>query len=1087
MKNKTLHHACVIFITSTLIFSSRAALAQIQFEDVTEGAGGFSQGERWGASWGDFNGDQRPDLFVNDHRGDPAALYVNNGDGTFMDVIYAFDRNRVLIDDPKQDAHGATFVDFDNDGDQDIFATHSANKIGRLFVNNDGVFTDQASNSDLTNDGTARLPTWLDYNDDGFLDVFFITSNSMKANVHDPDGSGGFIGDFDSVSTSNLGVSCSSGNYGQLMDVNNDGRLDFICGREGNFPAGVYSTHTIPFQNITSTIPNTASVVDTAVGDLDGNLQSDIIMARGRLRPTEALKVASKRIESWISGTSSSGKGFTFNAGDGELTFTVDAQYNDLLTRIKIGSGGFSPSSIPFTIDSADASTHGLSGSNSWGFYIGFDNSTQEWTVEMRASSSRRAYFQIDAENNVSDPVMMGLNNADLPITTRVMMNNAGGFQEQASSRGITGLRQCASVVTADFDNDGDLDIYKICRTGVSNIANILYENTGNGNFVEVANAGGAQGPIGAGLISGAGTAESVVTADYDLDGFVDLFVTNGMLMQPARAGGPDILFRNATNNGNHWVHIDLEGATSTTPYSGDSRDAIGAKVYVTAAGETQVHEQGHGYHRWSQNHKRVHFGLGSSTQFSVEVHWKNGNLDIFNNVAADQIYNIKQGAFSGDGVITTVTPGPVDYPPAPVTGDECGEPDYNANFDKAVFVWKDCSTNRWEVKAMAGGSAEDIVYAGSVSTDSGNLTNITPLSLQGNDVLNTVSPTLVEFVFNVSKASTDGFRFDAPGGATTQACLNFTQLPQGAPVLLGADTVYLGDSADLGTFALCSGPPQPADECGQPVFDKANESGLFIWKDCGIAGSESWHIRVTGGGNSPAISYGGLLAADQNFLSVTPFSFEGSDVLDNSDPMQVNYLMKVSGAGQDGIDFIFSNSTSVCFDPNVMPAGASVELGSGRHSLTTPVDLTTMASCSPPSEPLECGVPGFSAGSDKNIYIWKDCTGSGDWSMRATGGGDPNKQTYIGSISSSLGFSSVTPFSIEPSDTLDSSSDPNVIDFVLGMRNAGQDGVNFGIPAGSDTCFDATTVPAGTQVLLGGTQAPMSVPFDLITQGSCP
>lgn len=1074
---------CVIFVTSILIVSSKPAFAQIFFQDVSDSAGGFAEGERWGASWGDFNGDLRPDLFVNDHRGDPASMYLNNGDGTFTDVIYAFDRDRVLLDDPKQDAHGATFVDFDNDGDQDLFATHSANKAGRLFVNNNGVFTDQASNSDLTEDGTARLPTWLDYNNDGFLDVFFITSNSIRTNVHDPDGSGGFIGDFDSVSASTLGISCSNGNYGQLVDINNDGQLDWLCGREGAFPHTAYSTNTIPFQNITSIMPKTANVIDSAVGDFDGNLQSDIFMVRGRMRPTEALKVGNKRVEAWISGKSD-GKGFKFSAGNGELTITADAQYNDLLSRIKIGSGGFSPSSIPFTIDSNNTSTHGLNGSTSWGFYIGFDSASQQWTVEMRSSSSRRAYFQIDAENNVSDPVMIGLGAIDLPITNKLMMNNAGGFQEQAASRGITGLKQCASAVAGDFDNDMDEDIYIICRSGIGNIANIMYENQGDGTFAEVANAAGAAGPIGAGLVSGAGTAESVVTADYDLDGFLDLFVTNGMLMQPLRVGGPDKLYRNLGNN-NHWVHIDLEGATTTTPNAGDNRDAIGAKVFVTAAGKTQVREQGHGYHRWSQNHKRIHFGLGPNTEFNIEVRWKNGLVDFFNNKSADQIYNIKQGAASGQGTMLPVTPGAVDYPPVPAAGDECGEPSYNANFDKAVFVWKDCSTNRWELKVMAGGSQTNLVYQGSLSTNSGDLTNIVPITLQNNDRLDVISPSLVEFTFNVSKASQDGFRFDAPGGATTQACLQLTQLPQGAAVLLGANTMYLGTSADLGNFQICSGPAPADPECGAPSYNKASETGLFLWKDCSITGSESWHIRITGGGNSPAVSYGGLLAASQSFTSVIPYSNEGNDVLDfTSDPTKINYLLKAANAGQDGFDFTFSTSTTVCFDPSVMPAGAIVELGSGRSAVTTSLELPTLGSCTPPSEPLECGQPGYSAGSDKNIYIWKDCAGSGDWHMRATGGGDPAKQTYIGSISSDLGFNgNVTPFSIEASDTLNITS--TLVDFTLGMRNAGQDGFDFELPGTTNSCMNATTLPPGAQVLLGATESAVSLPYAL--QGSCP
>ena len=69
-----------------------------------------------------------------------------------------------------------------------------------------------------------------------------------------------------------------------------------------------------------------------------------------------------------------------------------------------------------------------------------------------------------------------------------------------------------------------DTDIYLVCRNAVSNAQDILYENTGGGVFTAVSGAGGAPGPVG----SGVGTGDSVVTADFDVDGFVDLFQTNG-------------------------------------------------------------------------------------------------------------------------------------------------------------------------------------------------------------------------------------------------------------------------------------------------------------------------------------------------------------------------------------------------------------------------------------------------------------------------------------------------------------------------------------------------------------------------------
>ena len=135
-----------------------------------------------------------------------------------------------------------------------------------------------------------------------------------------------------------------------------------------------------------------------------------------------------------------------------------------------------------------------------------------------------------------------------------------------------------------------------------------LYVNDGRGVFTELANAGGAAGRTGAAVASGAGTSDSVVAADYDRDGFLDLLVTNGLNMRPVYIGGPKQLFHNL-GNANSWIEFDLVGTRS-------NRDGIGAKVYLRSGGVTQYREQNGGYHRWSQNSTRVHFGLaGNATR----------------------------------------------------------------------------------------------------------------------------------------------------------------------------------------------------------------------------------------------------------------------------------------------------------------------------------------------------------------------------------------------------------------------------------------------------------------------------------------
>jgi hypothetical protein len=129
-----------------------------------------------------------------------------------------------------------------------------------------------------------------------------------------------------------------------------------------------------------------------------------------------------------------------------------------------------------------------------------------------------------------------------------------------------------------------------------------------------------------------AGVGETVVSADYDLDGRLDFLVANGMNMRPqGRNNGPYQLFRN-TSPVRNWIELDLVGTAS-------NRDAIGARVYATAGGVTQLREQNEGYHRWSQNQRRLHFGLAGNTKVNLTVKWPSGQTDTYNDVDAGHIY----------------------------------------------------------------------------------------------------------------------------------------------------------------------------------------------------------------------------------------------------------------------------------------------------------------------------------------------------------------------------------------------------------------------------------------------------------------
>ena len=1065
-------HRCLIFVYCALF--SAACHSQL-FEDVTQSAGTFHFGETWGASWGDLNGDALPDLFAGNHRQKP-AMYRNNGDGTFSNVVDLVDSSGTWTDNPIFDLHGAAWTDFDGDGDQDLAVTTGVCCPAQLFVNNNGILTDETATRGIVDDGGGRMPFMFDYDRDGLIDMALMNSGTSKLLRQD------LSGNFSQVGVGQSEFRCTGfrSNYSQLSDLDNDldsgGNMEVMCMRDGVSPARAYETSSVPFMDITADLPSEGAVIDTIIADLDGNLLPDIFMVRGGLRHNQFIKADADYIEGRIQTSNGGQRELRFSAS-GILTVefsstTVANQGNP--NKIFIGAGGFHPATADlFTLDPDDPQYQGIqphTPGTDHGLYLGYDTSVNEWVIQLSSrDTSTRGYLEITAATSIGEPVLTPMLAVDLPFESRLYMNHGiAGYTEESDTRGFAQKISCVSGVAVDVDNDGDKDLYFVCRGGAENLPNRLYLNDGSGNFTEVPNAGGAQGITGVAIYDSAGVGDSVVAADYDVDGFIDLFTTNGLNLQPIRSdGGPDQLFHNL-GNGNNWIQVDLVGTTSNA-------DAIGAKVYADTSGTIQLSEQNGGYHRWSQNSQRIHFGLGTHLLVDLEVHWPNGTVEEYGDVDANALYRITQGVG-----IEEVTIGS----PPPLPDEECGEPSYGPGLEKAVYIWKDCvGGGGWSLRTTGGGDPNKSVYEVSV-TSVPDFSSATTFSFEANDVLN-FSGGLIEATMNMRNAGSDGIDFTFPAGADT--CFDATVLPAGATVRLGGNRALVTPPFNLDTRESCSPPPPPPveQECGQPTYSPGVDKGLFLWKDCSASGH--WYIRTTGGGDPNKITYMATMSSDTGFSSVSEFSFESNDILTVLGN-QVDTTMNMRGAGSDGVDFDFIPGSDTCFEATVLPAGAQVFLGADRQVMAGPFDLETQALCSvpppPPSEP-ECGQPSYDSGSEKAVLVWKDCGGSDDWHVRMTGGGDPDQTRYEGTVTSTGPFSGITPFSIEGHDEFDTSN-PLVISYVLKMWNASEDGFGFSFPDIESACFDVTGLPAGAQVLLGSGRLPVPARFDLDDQTGC-
>ncbi|MFN7999067.1 MAG: CRTAC1 family protein [Bryobacteraceae bacterium] len=101
---------------------------------------------------------------------------------------------------------------------------------------------------------------------------------------------------------------------------------------------------------------------------------------------------------------------------------------------------------------------------------------------------------------------------------------------------------------------------------------------------------------------------------------------------------GPPVLLRNNGGNGNHWILINTVGDSS-------NRDGIGARIHITGeSGQEQYGFVSTASSYLSASDKRVHFGLGSDRRLrQIEVRWPSGIVQVLKDIAADQVLTVRE------------------------------------------------------------------------------------------------------------------------------------------------------------------------------------------------------------------------------------------------------------------------------------------------------------------------------------------------------------------------------------------------------------------------------------------------------------
>ncbi len=488
--------------------------------NIIESSGG-------GASFIDYDQDGFIDLFLPNgtwlegisHGDKPAVmpyshLYRNRRDGTFEDVS-----RKSGIDDHAY-SMGATIGDYNNDGYPDIFVSNYGANI--LYKNNgNGTFSNVTKKAKVAGGNECSIgAVWLDYDNDGFLDLYvgnYLNFDPEYKYYYAPDGFPGPM--------------AYDAERDYLYHNNGDGTFEDVTEAMGIID-----------------IDGRAMGVGAADYDEDGFVD---------------IYVANDHTLNYL-WHNDGGKKFTDR---GTMSGTAFSQAGE--------------ATVSMSVDFADYNGDGL--------------------LDMFLSDDTYCSLYQNLGNGVfSDRSYI----AGIAIAAAQFVGWTSSF--------------------VDYDNDGDVDLFKTngALKHLYGHEDQLFDNIGDGKFKEISNSLGKyfqEEYVGRGACLG----------DYDNDGDFDIYIAN--------LNSRGMFLRNNKGNQNNWLMLNLIGTKS-------NRDAIGARVKITAGGKTQTAQEKSTTGYLSQNDHRMHFGLAKNDAVDkIEIKWPSGKIQVIENTKANQILTVTE------------------------------------------------------------------------------------------------------------------------------------------------------------------------------------------------------------------------------------------------------------------------------------------------------------------------------------------------------------------------------------------------------------------------------------------------------------
>ncbi len=497
---------------------------------------------------------------------------------------------------------GVAFLDYDNDGWQDIFLVNGSRFEGptgdltnHLYRNNhDGTFTDVTEKAGLKRGGWGQSVALAEYDNDGYDDLFitYWGHNALYRN----NGNGTFTDVSAKAGVAGERVRWGSG--ASFFDYDRDGRLDLFVAnyldldlartpQPGANPNCAWLG--LPVICGPRGLPFSANLLYHNNGDgtfTDVSAKSGI----GEPKLTYGLGVLAADLD-----------------GDGWQDVYVASDSTRSLFYKNRGDGTFVERGVMIGLAYDD------SGMEQAGMGLALGDYDRDGLLDI-------------VKTNFID---------DYPNLYRNL--GKAGYQDRALMAGLGVNPQYViwSPIFADFDNDGWPDLFISAGHFFNEVDQVksaqrfrnprlLYWNLGNGKFEDV---GDRSGPG----ISTPHSSRSAAVGDYDNDGNLDLLIMN--------MNEPPSLLHNQGRAQNNWLKVKLEGTRS-------NRSAVGAvvKLFIGAEQQTAAVLSQSGYYAHCDS--RLHFGLGKASKADrVEVLWPSGLKESFENLPANQTAALKEGS----------------------------------------------------------------------------------------------------------------------------------------------------------------------------------------------------------------------------------------------------------------------------------------------------------------------------------------------------------------------------------------------------------------------------------------------------------